>query len=200
MEFRPDINKLMRLYIYTLLTVTLVTVLATLIVQALVVNLDPEVNNHDFVNYVWSWIAGSLIAVWVSIPWLLYLWIINLRYSIDDERLVIRKGILTKTTVSIPYRAVTDFTLRQSLYERWLGIGTLLVQTAGQGAQPGVHEGKLSGLVDFEALHTTLRARVKAYRGGQATEKDADSAAPVINSDVLKSILEEVKKINHKLN
>ncbi len=200
MEFRPDINKLMRLYMYTLLTVTLVLVVATLILQLLVVNLDPEVNNQEFVKYVWSWVAGSLIAVWISLPWLLYLWVINLRYSIDDERLVINKGILTKTTISIPYRAITDFTLSRSLYERWLEIGTLMVQTAGQGAQPGTHEGKLSGLVDFESLHTTLRARVKAFRGGQANEKESASTASPINYDVLNSILEEVKKINHNLN
>jgi len=200
MEFRPDINKLMRLYVYTLLTVTLVLVVATLILQVLVVNLDPEVNNHEFVKYVWSWVAGSLIVLWVSLPGLLYLWVINLRYSIDDERLVIKKGILTKTTISIPYRAVTDFTLSRSLYERWLGIGTIMVQTAGQGAQTGTHEGKLSGLVDFEPLHATLRARVKAFRGGQPNEKGSDPETMPINSDVLNSILEEVKKINHKLN
>ena len=200
MEFRPDINKLMRLYSYTLLTVTLVLVLATLILQVLVVNLDPEVNNQEFVKYVWSWVAGSLIALWISLPGLWYLWIVNLRYSIDDERLVINKGILTKTTISIPYRAITDFTLSRSLYERWLDIATIMVQTAGQGAQAGTHEGKLSGLVDFESLHATLRSRVKAFRGGQSNEKVPDSAAAPINIDVLNSILEEIKKINHKIN
>ena len=106
----------------------------------------------DFVTYVWPWVIGFLVISWVVWPWVSYLWIINLKYFIEDERLVIQKGILTKKHVSIPYSAVTDFTLKRSLYERWLEIGTLLVQTAGQSVEASGYEGKLEGLTDFDTL------------------------------------------------
>ena len=199
MELRPDINRLMRREIYTILTITLVVMLATFIIQALVVNLDPEVENAEFVQYVWSWVAGALIAMWVVAPWLIYLWITNLSYSIEEERVVIHKGIVTKKSISIPYAAITDFTLSRSLYERWLEIGTLLIQTAGQGAQAGGHEGRMEGLVDFEGLHKSLRARVKAIsgQGPEAGPNDPKHASPDL--DVMQAILDEVKKINRKL-
>ena len=199
MELRPDINRLMRREIYTILTITLVVMLATFIIQALVVNLDPEVENAEFVQYVWSWVAGALIAMWVVAPWLIYLWITNLSYSIEEERVVIHKGIVTKKSISIPYAAITDFTLSRSLYERWLEIGTLLIQTAGQGAQAGGHEGRMEGLVDFEGLHKSLRARVKAIsgQGPEAGSNDSKHASPDL--DVMQAILDEVKKINRKL-
>ncbi|MBC8374542.1 MAG: PH domain-containing protein [FCB group bacterium] len=199
MELKPDLGRLMRREIYTFLTITTVIVICTLIIQALVVILDPEVTNDEFVRYVWSWVAGLLIAGWVIVPWFQYLWIINLKYVVDDERLVIHKGILFKKSVSIPYSAITDFTLARSLYERWLEIGTLLVQTAGQGAQAGGHEGRLEGLVEFEALHTELRAKIKVYQGNLRGGKTAPSEVVEGDDVVLVSILEEIKKINRKL-
>jgi len=110
---------------------------------------------------------------------------------------VINKGIITKKSVSIPYSAVTDFTLSRSLYERWLEIGTIMIQTAGQSVQASGYEGKLEGLIEFESLHETLRAKVKAYRGSHIAETPA---TPIeADTDVLNSILDEIKKINRKL-
>ncbi|MCF7826533.1 MAG: PH domain-containing protein [Candidatus Marinimicrobia bacterium] len=199
MEIKPDLGKLMRREIYTLLTISTVIILCFLIIHALVVMLDPEVTNAEFVKYVWSWVAGLLIVLWAITPWFQYLWIINLKYSVEDERVVVQKGIIFKKNISIPYSAVTDFTLSRSLYERWLGIGTLLIQTAGQGAQAGGHEGRLEGLVEFESLHGILRDRVKAFRGNQGQNIVAQAETIEGDNDVLKSILEEIKKINRKL-
>ncbi len=199
MELRPNISLLMRREIYTLLTVTTVVILAFLIIQGIVVTFDPDTDNAEFVKYVWSWVAGVLITMWAIVPGLLYLWIINLRYSIEDERVVVHKGIITKKSVSIPYSAVTDFTLSRSLYERWLEIGTLMIQTAGQSPQGGGQEGKLEGLTEFDSLHSTLRAKVKAYRGSQQAENPVASEVQASDVEVLRSILEEVKRIGRKL-
>jgi uncharacterized membrane protein YdbT with pleckstrin-like domain len=199
MEIKPDLGKLMRRELYTFLTITAVIIIGTLIIQALVVNLDPEVTNDEFVSYVWSWVAGFLIVLWVFTPWIQYLWIINLKYSVDDERVMIQKGIITKKNVSIPYSAVTDFTLSRSLYERWLDIGTLFIQTAGQGAQAGGHEGKLEGIEEFDSLHALLRAKVKAYRGNQGVASETQPDSVIGEIEILKSILEEIVEINNKL-
>jgi len=198
MEIKPDVSKLLSKEVYTLLTITFFVVLSCAIIQILVVAFDPEVTNAEYVKYVWSWVAGALLLMWLITPGLRYLWFTNLRYFIEDERLVVKKGILTKKNISIPYSAITDFTLNRSLYDRWLGIGSLFVQTAGQNPQSTVHEGKLEGLVEFDSIHADLRARVKAHRGGQTVTPAAASADN--EGEILQSILEEVKKINRKLN
>lgn len=198
MIIKPDLKRLMKREIYTFLTISAVIILITFIIHALVVNLDPEVSNADFVHYVWPWIIGAVILLWVIAPWIAYLWIINLSYAIEDERVVIHKGIITKKSVSIPYRAITDFTLSRSLYERWLEIGTLLIQTAGQGAQPGSNEGRLVGLIDFDAIHNQLRERVKDFKHQRPAPSGAEATQP--DQDVLQEILEEIRKINRKLN
>jgi len=199
MELRPDINRLMRRELYTLLTISAVVIAVLLIIQVLVVTFDPDIDNARFVKYGWSWVGGGLLTMWVLAPGLLYLWILNLKYLIDDERLVIYKGIITKKNVSIPYSAVTDFTLSRSLYERWLKIGTLMIQTAGQSAQAGGYEGKLEGLIEFESLHAELRTKIKDYRGTLQKEKGPAPDIQSNDAEVLQSILEEVKRIGRKL-
>jgi putative membrane protein len=195
MQIKPDVKRLMRRELYTFLTISLVVILSTLIIQALVVGLDDEVNNTEFLYYVWSWVGGFLLIFWTLGYWLAYLWIINLSYAIETERVVVSKGIITKKKVSIPYAAITDFTLSRSLYERWLEIATIFIQTAGQGAQAGGHEGKLEGLVDFEDIHKTLRARVRNFETSASEASDSST-----DSELLQSILDEVKNINQKLN
>ena len=107
--------------------------------------------------------------------------------------------ILTKKSVSIPYSAVTDFTLSRSLYERWIGIGTLLIQTAGQSAQAGGHEGKLEGLIEFDSIHASLQAKIRTYRGARLDKKPQPEDSTQSDSEILNSILEEVKRIGRKL-
>ena len=198
MEIKPDVKQFMKLEVYIYATISLVTILAVLIIQILVVNLDPEVENAEFVQNVWSWVIAALTLLWILGPWLSYLWITNLKYSILDERVVIHKGILTKKSVSIPYAAITDFTLKRSLYERWLNIGTLLIQTAGQGVQAGGYEGQLVGLVHFEDLHRELQSRVRSFKGGNPQSQPADPGGN--EADVLQAILQEIRKINSKMN
>ncbi len=199
MELKPDTRRLMRREIYTLLTISLVIITFMLILQILIVNFNPKVDNAQFVEYGWPWAIGALTLLWMITPWLFYLWIINLKYSIEDERLVIHKGIITKKKVSIPYSAVTDFTLSRSLYERWLNIGTIMIQTAGQSTQASGYEGKLEGLVEFESLHETLRSKIKHHHSSQQLATGSKSLDQVSDLAVLHSILEEVKKISQKL-
>ena len=199
MDLQPNVSKLVTKEVYALVTISIAVVLCLAIIQILVVNLDAEVENTEFVRYVWPWVLAALIILWVLDLWLRKLWFNNLQYFIEDERLLIHKGILTKKKVSIPYAAITDFTLNRSLYDRWLGMGSIFVQTAGQSTQPGLQEGKLEGLVDFDEINASLRAKVKAYRG-DVLEKTPRSAQPgSSDAEILQSILEEVMKIGQKL-
>lgn len=197
MDIRPEKGKLLWRDLLTLFTITLIIIFAFLIIQFLVVWNDPDINHSDFVNDVWIWVTGVLVAAWIFIPWFIWFWILNLRYVIDEERLVIHKGIIVKKSVSVPYSAITDFTLSRSYFERKLEIATLMVQTAGQSTQAGGFEAKLEGLVDFEALHRVLRERVKSNRSSGSVEKSTEDLRG--DSQLLQAILEELRQLNAKV-
>jgi len=149
MQIKPIVSKLMKRDALGFGLITLIIVVFFLGLQIVVTLADPDVNAEIFVRSVWPWVIGFITLMWVIWPWIAYLWYLNLAYDIGEERITIFKGILNKKEVSVPYYAVTDFTLRRGWFERMLGIGAILVQTAGQSNQAGVPEAKLEGLDNY---------------------------------------------------
>jgi uncharacterized membrane protein YdbT with pleckstrin-like domain len=133
----------------------------------------------------------------ISVP-IIKLWIKNLEYVIRNDRITIHKGILTKTQQNIPYRSVTDFALQRTLFDRYLGIGSINIQTAGQSQSPTGYEGSLVGLINYDALHGRLKEKLKMLH---PISEATTVAEPIIssNENVLNEILSELKQIHQKL-
>ena len=149
---------------------------------------------------------GSLVLILGSIgyPVLCFfilfftkLWINNLSYIIKDSSITIYKGIFTKIEQNIPNNKVTDFVLYRDLFDRFLGIGSIKVQTAGASGQAG-YEGVLSGILDYEEVHKNLRNKLISNQS--STSNESVKSSIVSNETVLTDILAELKDINKKLN
>jgi putative membrane protein len=70
-------------------------------------------------------------------------------------------GILFRREMHLTYARMQDIHLSQNLVERWLGIGTVTIQTAGAGESGDM---KLEGLRNFEAVRDYLYARMRGVR------------------------------------
>ena len=125
------------------------------------------------------------------------LWINNLSYIIKDSSITIYKGIFTKIEQNIPNNKVTDFVLYRDLFDRYLGIGSIKVQTAGASGQAG-YEGVLSGILEYEEVHKNLRNKLISNQ--TSTSNESVKSSIVSNETVLTDILAELKDINKKLN
>jgi uncharacterized membrane protein YdbT with pleckstrin-like domain len=146
-------------------------------------------------------IAGGVILLF----WAVYLpisalWIKNLIYSIDDDRVTIYKGVLTKVQQNIPYRAITDFQLHRSLWDRAMGIGSIKIQTAGQHTGAQQFEGVLAGLLEYTDLHQQLRAKLTKLHpmSDSATGVTSQIGRPD-DSEVRYQVLEELRQIRKVL-
>ncbi len=176
------------------------TISLLLLISGLVINLLIPLNGKaDFESagrIIWPIIISIIILLWIiSVP-IIILWINNLKYFIGEERITIHKGILSKIEQNIPYHAVTDFMLHRSLYDRFLGIGAIKIQTAGQSSSPTGYEGVLSGLHKSAELLEELRSRLKYY---QANE-DVETTLPAMeNIVILKDILKEVRLLRKEI-
>ncbi len=192
MEIYPD-KKLITKFNLVLVTIAVFELLSAAIIHVIIVLTDgPEISLA--LSILW-WITVGIIVLQeiIGIP-LISLWIKNLSYHIEEERVTIFKGILTKTQQNIPYRAVTDFMLQRTLYDRMLGIGAVCIQTAGQSQNPSGYEGKFSGLMDFENIHQSLRTRLK-----QLHPRSDSATANTISPATLGEILGELKAIRSLL-
>jgi uncharacterized membrane protein YdbT with pleckstrin-like domain len=84
------------------------------------------------------WIAIGVVAivllVWFVVkPWVIW---INSNYIITNRRLIIRLGFIHRVGRDIPLEKVNDVSFRHdSLLDRMLGCGTLVVESAGEHGQ-----------------------------------------------------------------
>lgn len=197
MEIRPN-RKLYVKQWFTLLTVSVFILLIGLLLQ-LLIPLNGKVSPDQLAQILWPIVLAVILLLWfISVP-IIILWIRNLRYFIEDDRITIHKGILAKIQQNIPYRAITDFMLHRSLYDRFLGIGSLRIQTAGQSQPAANYEGKLSGIENYRELHEQLQGRVKVLHPFVEAAGVADAAKPQSNEMWFQQILSELKAIRRAL-
>jgi uncharacterized membrane protein YdbT with pleckstrin-like domain len=178
-----------------LLTISVLLTILALILQ-LLIPLDENVDARALAAVLWPVLAGVILLEWLLFVPILTLWVKNLKYIIEDDRVIIHQGILTKVQKNIPYRAVTDFILHRSLYDRFLGIASIRIQTAGQTQTPTGYEGNIAGLIEWDELHKDLRNRIKAlhpFSGALGLTEKLPAGTSEI--DLLRQVLDELKAI-----
>ena len=198
MNIKPDSKLMSRIHL-NYLTAVFFTCLFSIVTSILVYFFaDPSEVDH-VITVTWVATGGISILVWIILTIIASLWVKNLSYSIECDRVTIHKGIIAKIQQNIPYRAITDFQLYRSFWDRVLGIGSIRIQTAGKHTGGTGFEGVLSGLLDYEDLHLQLRAKLTKLHptADMATGVQSRSAAP--DSDVSYQMLEELRAIRKSL-
>ena len=57
------------------------------------------------------------------------------RYVLTTERLITRRGLVAQSGIEIPLERITNVNFSQSIFERLVGAGDLLVESAGETGQ-----------------------------------------------------------------
>ena len=123
----------------------------------------------------------------------------SLRYEVQDDEVVVHVGIWTKSVKHVPYRTVTNLQVKRDIVDRWLGIGTLNIQTAGMSGQTGAEE-RLVGLSDVQGVYESVAGELRRFRGGMApTQADVEVEPTAAPQDGLREILAEVRAIRKSL-
>lgn len=195
-ELKPD-KKLFLKQVYIFLTVAVIVAAAGLILQLLIPLGNPTPG--EVAGILWLIIGGViLLFMIIGLP-VSYLWIKNLSYVIEDERVKIYKGIITKMQQNIPFRMVTDFMLHRSLYDRLLGIGRIMIQTAGQSQSASGYEGSITGLTNWEEIYNELRDRLREVKEDSSSQAVRDDEKSLGSNELLRKILSELRNLNQKL-
>lgn len=130
-------------------------------------------------NLLWLYALTSLLALIaapiVFVP--LYFKYHTLRYKLDAEGVSASWGILFRREVHLTYKRVQDIHVKRNFVERWLGIGTVEVQTASGSTSS---ELSFEGVREFDALREFLYRRMRGHetaRGvGDATANAGEPA------------------------
>lgn len=105
---------------------------------------------------------------------ILHLELDMLRYTLTDEALRLRRGVVNVEEVTLSFANIQNVKFNQGPVQRYFGIGDLIVEVAGggaavaaaqQGAQVMHHQGLIKGISEPERLRDTIQARVRRFRG-----------------------------------
>jgi uncharacterized membrane protein YdbT with pleckstrin-like domain len=181
------------------LVITLVAllILASGILLGWLMSLDKSIGTNGFRIVVI--VTAILDAIWwvpamlVTAPYYR-----SLSYEVQDDEVIVRAGIWTKSVKHVPYRTVTNLTVKRDILDRWLfGLGTLNIQTAGMSGQTGAEE-RLVGLPNVQDVYELVVTELRRFRGGMAPTAAEVEGEPSV-ADALNAILAEVRAIRQTL-
>jgi uncharacterized membrane protein YdbT with pleckstrin-like domain len=76
---------------------------------------------------------------------------VTTHFVVTDRRVLVRTGILARTGRDVPLSRINDITFSHTFFERLLGCGTLVVESAGERGQV-----TLSDVPKVESVQRTL--------------------------------------------
>jgi uncharacterized membrane protein YdbT with pleckstrin-like domain len=124
-----------------------------------------------FKYYVLKAIA-STVAFPITMP-LLYFRYHTMRYRFDGEGIHMRWGIIVRREVMLNYSRIQDIQLHANLFERWLGLARIEIQTASGSAGAQM---TLEGLLNFVEIRDFLYSRMRGARHAADTVATAPSS------------------------
>ncbi len=113
-----------------------------------------------------GWLETSLVylafaAIVVTSAWL----IMNLikwrttYFVVTSHRLIYRQGVVARNGVEIPLERVSNVNFKQTIFERFLGVGDLLIESGGKDGQQTFSDISQPEKVQ-NIIHSTIQSRV----------------------------------------
>jgi|GEM_PF-422246 len=166
-------------------------------------------------------VFGLCALGWILLMLPLGLWLPayfrSLDYTIAEDAVKGRRGVLFKRSVSMPYHKITNVDITHGPLQRKFGVGYLHCQTAGAGGQQGARaELKMEGIRDLEGIRDQIMERIRGIQAVQAgatvsrSTEDPGSAmvaggeigppaSAAQRSDIMADVLAELKAIRQAL-
>ncbi len=87
----------------------------------------------------------------------------NTNFVITSQRVIFRQGLIAKRGMEIPLDRVNNVNFSQSVFERMLGAGDLLIESGGEDGQQ-----RFTDIKDPKGVQNLLHREVEKVRGRRA--------------------------------
>ncbi len=116
--------------------------------------------------------AGQMVALALIVGtalWLIvrYLKWITTNFVITSHRLIFRQGVVAKSGIEIPLERVNNVNFSQSVFERVLGAGDLLIESGGEDGQQRFTDIRRPDKVQ-NLIHAQAEGAISRRMGGGA--------------------------------
>ena len=88
------------------------------------------------VDGTWTWVALVAIALLLIVYPIRRLtdWLTS-HFVVTSDRIIHRQGLIAKSSMEIPLEAINDVRFEQGVFDRLVGAGTLVVQSASEAGR-----------------------------------------------------------------
>jgi len=132
---------------------------------------------------VWGFLIYLGLALWLVVTPFLRWW--TMLYVLSSERLMTRHGLISKSGIEIPLENITNVNFSQTVFERMIGAGDLLVESAGTSGQsrfkdiprPDKFQTELYRIREERTLFLSGRSEPSSQRGGVANAEAIQALA-----------------------
>ena len=108
-----------------------------------------------------TWVLFTVVVVLLILyPIRQLVWWLTSYFVITTDRIIHREGWIAKHSMEIPLEAINDVRFRQTVFERMIGAGTLIVQSASE-----------SGREEFRAIRKPEEVQKTIYHQGELNQK-----------------------------
>lgn len=112
---------------WKMLVLPVVALLVTVAVCAYLASLVADQSWH-LIAWIALAVVGALLVVWLTIAPLVR-WRTT-HFVVTTQRVLVREGVLTRSGIDIPLTRINSVQFRHSLFQRLLGCGTLVIESA----------------------------------------------------------------------
>lgn len=113
-----------------------------------------------------SWTGYPILAiVALTFVWLVLRWLrwTTTNFTVTNDRIVYRSGVLAKKGREIPLDRVNDISFAQSVFERVIGAGDLMIESAGQQGQE-----RYTDIPHPSKVQNVIYREMERFRGREA--------------------------------
>jgi membrane protein YdbS with pleckstrin-like domain len=110
---------------------------------------------------VLRWIVLAVVlVVFVAYPLRRFVQWATSHFVVTNERLIHRSGFIAKRSMEVPLNRINDVRFEQSVFERAIGAGDLVVESAGERGQEVFDD-----IRHPEEIQKVIYERAEAYQG-----------------------------------
>jgi membrane protein YdbS with pleckstrin-like domain len=112
-------------------------------------------------NWFPNWVVEALMVILlIAYPIRRLVWWLTSYFVVTSDRLIHREGWIAKHSMEIPLEAINDVRFSQGVFERIIGAGTLIVQSASE-----------AGREEFKAIRNPEDVQKTIYHQGEMNQQ-----------------------------
>ena len=136
---------------------------------------DSQMDDPGLVQNVVAILCLALIFYLAAVPFMKWA---TTHFVLTTDRLITRRGVIAKQSREIPLERINDVAFNQSILDRALGAGDLLIESAGERGQSRIKNVRRPEEVQLMIYKETEENNNRMMRGGEpraaATPPPAD--------------------------